>query len=69
MHLCNRAGNNQLEAEHPVCHVGWQKTAAKMVVSCCVVGCTKRALKGLAKSFYKIPKVLKNQREDVEKLT
>ena len=29
---------------------------------------SNKALKGPAKSFYRIPKVLKNQAEDIEKL-
>ena len=34
-----------------------------MVVSCCVVNCTNRAIKGTSIRFYRIPKVILNQGE------
>ena len=40
-----------------------------MVVSCCIVGCTNRALKGTSIHFYCIPKPIRNQGKDVEVLT
>ncbi len=57
--------------ELPVRHIGWQKTEQNtaMVVSCCVVGCSNRAKKGSNTSFYRIPKVITNQGEEVQAIT
>ena len=46
-----------------------KRPLVNMVVSCCVVGCSNRAKKGSNKSFYRVPKIILNQGEEIEAIT